>query len=500
MVSPQDVQELIPETVDNFVNGEFTCSSSNHTFVKLDPARGVALVKVARSNETDIDSAVKAALKARSAWATMTPVARGELLHKIVRLMQDKRLEIAAIVAAETGKSLKAALGETDAAIALGLFMVGEGMRLYARTTTSGQANRQAMTIRQPVGVAGLIIAANTPIANVAWKVFPALICGNTVVLKSAEDTPTTAWCFSKLTKEVGLPDGVFNVVHGLGVEAGAALVAHPDVPLISFTGSERVGRQVNQVAASRLAKVSLELGGKNPFVVCDDADLTAAVHWAVLSAFSNAGQRCAAGSRIIVMEAVYDRFVAELVARTKALKIGTSDADDLGPVINERQLANMLAAVDEAVAGGAHCLVGGSRLVTPEHISGFYMAPTLLERVAAEAPISKCELFGPIACLYRVKTYTEALALANNSPYGLTACIHTSNHNRAQHFVQHADAGVVTVNGGTFGSEPHMPFGGSKLSGNGSREPGTEAIDFYTHLKDVYLHHDPSKVDDLHA
>jgi alpha-ketoglutaric semialdehyde dehydrogenase len=497
MVSSREVREMIPQTIDNLVNGQFVGSASGDTFVKLDPARGVELISVPRSREADINSAVESALNAQSAWATVTPVARGELLHKLVRLMQDRRSEIAAIVAAETGKSFKAALGETDAAIALGLFMVGEGMRLYARTTTSAQANRQAMTIRQPVGVAGLIIAANTPIANVAWKVFPALICGNTVVLKSAEDTPATAWYFSRLANEVGVPNGVLNVVHGLGVEAGAALVAHPAVPLISFTGSERVGRLVNQTAASRLAKVSLELGGKNPFVVCDDADLTNAVQWAVLSAFSNSGQRCAAGSRIIVMDAVYDRFVDDLVARTIALKIGTSDTDDLGPVINERQLINMLAAVGEAIAGGAHCLVGGNRLETPEYVSGFYMAPTLLESVAVDAPISSCELFGPIACLYRVKTYSEALALANNSPYGLTACIHTSNHHRAQHFVQHADAGVVTVNGGTFGSEPHMPFGGSKNSGNGSREPGTEAIDFYTHLKDVYVQYDPSKVDD---
>ena len=286
-----------------------------------------------------------------------------------------------------------------------------------------------AMTFRQPLGVAGLIIAANTPIANVAWKVFPALICGNTAVLKGAEDTPATAWVFGQIAKEAGLPDGVLNIVQGLGVEAGAPLVAHPDVAVVSFTGSTAVGKTIAVECGKRLAKVSLELGGKNPLVVCDDADLENAANWIIQSAFSNAGQRCAAGSRIIIFEKIYDDLRRMLVAKTAQLKIGPNDEDDFGAVINEKQLKNMLAAVERSRGAGARILIGGDRLSGPQHRDGFYMAPTLIENVKPRDEISECELFGPITCLYRVENYEEALSLANDSPYGLTACIHTVSY-----------------------------------------------------------------------
>ncbi|HYA04231.1 MAG TPA: aldehyde dehydrogenase family protein, partial [Syntrophobacteria bacterium] len=348
---------------------------------------------------------------------------------------------------------------------------------------------------RQPLGVAGLIIAANTPIANVAWKVFPALVCGNTAVLKAAEDTPATAWVFGRLVDEVGLPPGVLNIIQGYGEEAGAPLVAHPGVDVVSFTGSSAVGRQIARVAGERLARVSLELGGKNPLVVCDDADLGNAAKWVLLSAFSNAGQRCAAGSRIIVFDEVYDRFRDLLVERTKKLKVGPGDDDDFGPVINAEQLTNMLAFVERAEEKGAVILTGGCRLSDPAHAQGFYMAPTIIENVGPHDEISTAELFGPITCLYRVKHFAEALSLANDSPYGLTACIHTRSLHRAIEFTQKVHSGVAVVNAGTYGSEPHMPFGGLKQSGNGSREPGTEALDVYSNLKDIYITIDPGMV-----
>jgi acyl-CoA reductase-like NAD-dependent aldehyde dehydrogenase len=247
--------------------------------------------------------------------------------------------------------------------------------------------------------------------------------------------------------------------------------------------------------AGRRLAKVSLELGGKNPLVVCDDADLDNAVRWALLSAFSNAGQRCASGSRLIVFDAVYDEYLDRLVAATRKLKVGPGDDDDFGPVINEGQLAAMQSAVARAAERGATVLAGGQRLDDPEHAAGFYMAPTLLENVDPGDDISNAELFGPIACLYRVPDYAAALALANQSPYGLTAAIHTRSLHRALHFTQHVQAGVASVNAGTYGSEPHMPFGGRKQSGNGTREPGTEALDIYSDLKDIYINIDPSQV-----
>jgi aldehyde dehydrogenase (NAD+) len=406
--------------------------------------------------------------------------------------LKQQRETVAQIVAAETGKSYAAALGETDGAVELGLFYAGEGQRLYGRTTTSGTPNRYAMTVRQPLGVAGLIVAANTPIANVAWKVFPALICGNAVVLKAAEDTPATAWIFAKTAQAAGLEAGVLNVIQGYGEEAGAALVGHRDVDVLSFTGSTAVGRRIGAIAGERLTKVSLELGGKNPLVVCDDADLDNAAKWVLLSAFSNSGQRCAAASRIIIFDEIYDRFRDTLVERTRRLKVGTSDDDDLGPVINERQLTNMIRAVEEARRRGAVVLSGGTRLTDPAHRKGFYLAPTLIENVADDE-LSRTELFGPVACLYRVGDFSSALVLANDSPYGLTACIHTRNIDRAMEFTQKVQAGVAVVNAGTYGSEPHMPFGGLKQSGNGSREPGTEALDVYSTIKDIYVNVNPA-------
>ena len=351
------------------------------------------------------------------------------------------------------------------------------------------------MTVRQPLGVAGLIIAANTPIANVAWKVFPALLCGNTAVLKAAEDTPATACHFGKIAHEAGLPPGVLNIIQGYGREAGSPLVEHPGVDVISFTGSTAVGRQIASIAGQRLARVSLELGGKNPLVVCDDADLANAANWVLLSAFSNAGQRCASGSRIIVFDAIYDKFREMLTERTRMLKSGPGDDDDLGPVINEKQLNNMLGAVERARQEGAVILTGGRRLADADHVNGFYMAPTILENVDPHAEISTTELFGPITCLYRVNDFAEALQLANDSPYGLTACIHTRNIHRATEFSQKVLTGVAVVNAGTFGSEPHMPFGGMKQSGNGTREPGTEALDVYSNLKNIIVNVDPKMV-----
>lgn len=484
---------LVPAKVPNWIDGKECEAESGGVFTKLSPVSGKPLCQAARSGQGDVARAVQAAKRAQRAWAECTPVNRGDRLLEIARLMRAKKEEIAQIVHLETGMSLKAALGETEGAIAQGLFMAGEGRRLYGRTTTSAVPNKYALTVRQPVGVAGLIIAANTPIANVAWKVFPALICGNAAVLKAAEDTPATAWVFARIAHEAGLPEGVLNVLQGYGEEAGAPLVEHPEVDVISFTGSTEAGRSVAQAAGRRLAKVSLELGGKNPLVVCDDADLDRAAEWVILSAFSNAGQRCAAGSRIIIFDRVYDRFRDMLIERTRKLKVGPKDEDDFGPVINGTQLENMAQAVDRAKQAGAVILSGGGRMTDPEHREGFYMAPTLIENAGPDDEISRAELFGPIACLYRVLNFEDALTMANRSPYGLTACIHTRNIHRAVEFCRNVQSGVAVVNGGTYGSEPHMPFGGVKNSGNGFREPGTEALDVYSELKDIYILVDPS-------
>ena len=486
------VQELFPAKIPNWIGGEQSAALSGEWLAKLNPHDGSQLCELARSSAADVDAAVAAAKRAQAGWDATPAVQRGLILHNLVRLLQDHAQEIGQIVALETGKTLAEGIGETGGAAQCGLFYASEGQRLYGRTCTSGAPHKMAMTLRRPIGVAGLIIAANTPIANVAWKLFPALVCGNAVVLKAAEDTPATAWIVGKLAREAGVPDGVLNIVQGVGREAGAALVEHPDVGLISFTGSTEVGRFVQQTAGKRFARISLELGGKNPLVVCEDADLDNAVEWTVLSAFSNAGQRCASCSRVLVHEELYDRFKERLLQRVAKLSVGNVDGCDLGPVINERQLQNMLAAVSQALGEGAQLLAGGERLSDEAHASGFYMAPTVIEGADPDSDISTTELFGPILCIYRFGSYREAVELANRSPYGLTASIHTRSVDRALRFAHDAECGVAVVNAGTYGSEPHMPFGGVKQSGNGSREPGTEAIDVYTELRDVYIVLDP--------
>jgi len=482
----------MPEETLNLIGGVDTPAMSGEAFDKLDPSNGKVLCRVARSRGEDARKAIECAAAAQPAWAALPSVQRGDILRNIAVEMKKRRADIAAAVALETGKSFKDAEGETDGAISLGFFFAGEGQRLYGRTMPSATPNKHAATVRSPIGVAGLIIAANTPIANIAWKVFPALICGNAAVVKAAEDTPVTAWLFGKIAHEAGLPSGTLNIIHGFGEEAGTPIVDDPGVGVISFTGSAEVGRKIAQAAGKRLARVSLELGGKNPLVVCDDVDLENAVKWAALSAFSNAGQRCASASRLIVFDSVYDKFRDMLAEKTKSLKVGSGDDDDLGPVINEKQLNRMLAAIEEARARGATVLAGGRRLDDPARKTGFYLAPTLIENAGPDDEISTVELFGPITCLYRAKDFDDAVALANKSSYGLTACVHTGNLHRAISFAQRVQAGMVVVNAGTYGSEPHMPFGGFKCSGNGSREPGTEALDVYSELKNVCININP--------
>jgi alpha-ketoglutaric semialdehyde dehydrogenase len=474
--------------IGNVIGGEERGAASGETIEKFAPATGELLSRIARSRREDVDAAVGAAAEAQPAWARQTPAARGALLRRIAQLLERDADEVAAVVAVETGKSHKDALGETGAAIEMGYFVAGEGRRLYGKTMPSAVPHRQNMLLRQPLGVAGLIIAANTPIANVAWKVFPALVCGNAAVLKASENTPETALAFARLAAEAGLPDGVLNVLQGLGPEAGQPLVEDPRVAVISFTGSTAVGRMVARMGGERLAKVALELGGKNPLIVCDDADLEKAADAAALSAYSNAGQRCSSGSRIIVFDAVYDEFKRLLLARTEAQRVGPADEDDLGPVINERQLEHMLRRVQEARVAGATILAGGERV--PRR--GYFMAPTLIEGSDA---LSATELFGPITTLHRVPDFDAAVRLANDSPYGLTAAIWTASVHRGQEFVARIASGVAAVNGPTYGSEPHMPFGGLRDSGTGWREAGTEAIEIYSDLKTVYVNHDPARV-----
>ncbi len=460
--------------VANVVAGRDASAVSGQTFEKLRPADGTLLCRAARSRADDVRAAIGAARAAQPEWAARTPVERGRLVRDIALALQARRDQLADVVVEETGKARELALGEADAAIEMGFFVAGEGRRLYGRTTTSATPNRTVMATRRPVGVAGLIVSFNTPLPNYAWKVFPAVFCGNAAVLKPSEHTPASATSFAQIANEI-LPPGVFNVVHGLGAEAGPPLVESEDVDLISFTGSSDTGRWINEHAARRLAKVVLELGGKNALVVCDDADLDRAVEWALASAFSNAGQRCAAASRLVVFDQVYDEFRDALVAGAREY--------ETGPVISEESLDRILKALV-----GANVVAGGKR----SQRDGWWLEPTVVEDVAPDADLSCRELFGPVTILYRVGGLDEAIALVNSSPYGLTSAIHTASVHRAMRFADEVEAGVVVVNGGTHGSEPHMGFGGVKQSGTGWREAGIEALDVYTEWKYVNLITDP--------
>lgn len=472
--------------IPNWIGGKEEPVINGPLIDKVNPHTGQVEAQCTASTADNVRHAISVANSAFPAWSNMTPVARGNILGAWVRILREYKNELAEIVARETGKRLQDAVGEVGASIAQGEYFAGEGMRLYARSLTSGMPGKYSHTVRQPRGIAGLIVPANTPITNIAWKVFPALVCGNTVVLKASEDAPEIALRMAQLAKEAGLPDGIMNIVQGTGDQAGKTLVVDPSIAVISFTGSTAVGRWIAEVAGRRLARVSLELGGKNPFVVCDDADLDAAVHWASLSAFSNAGQRCAAGSRILIFDKVYDAFVDKLVAKARTLKLGIDSDCDLGPVINSRQRSNILAMIGQAKTAGGRLLCGGKAPDAHNLMNGFYIEPTLIDELPVDSELCALEIFGPVATIQRVRDISDALQVSNATDYGLTAAIHTRSVDRAMWFAQHVRAGVVNINIGTYGSEPHMPFGGFGASGNGSREPGVEALDVYSELKNI--------------
>ena len=480
------METMVIAQIPNWINGRDALPTENGWLDKYDPHSGELLSRVADSTAVDVQHAIEAAARAYPEWSELTPVKRGQVLGHLVEGMKRRSDELAACMAKETGKPPQDAKGEVSGAILQGEYFSGEGMRLYGRSLSSGMVGKYSHTVRQSRGIAGLIVPANTPIANIAWKVFPALICGNTVVLKAAEDAPHIAWLFGQLSKEVGLPDGVLNVIQGSGQKAGAPLVMDSRVAVISFTGSTGVGRWIAEVAGKRLARVSLELGGKNPFVVCDDADMEQAVRWASLSAFSNAGQRCAAGSRLLVFRQVYEEFRDRLIAKANSLKLGVDANCDLGPVINQRQYQSILDVIRQAKTEGGKILCGGTAPSDPQLAQGYYILPTVIDGLSLGSDLNCQEVFGPVATLYSVDNFTEALQLANASEYGLTAAIHTRSVDRAMWFAQRARVGMVNINLGTYGSEPHMPFGGFGASGNGTREPGIEALDVYSELKNI--------------
>lgn len=485
-----------PSQVIHWVGGKECLSLGGGFFSKFNPVDGKDVAKIVRGNMADVERAVQTAEMSFENWSN-TPVAiRSKILKKAVQLLLEKQKEIAEIIAFESGKPQKHALGEVKAAAECGLFIASNCDKFQQEELlASSVPGRLVKMVRQSIGPGALIVPFNNPIASIAWKTFPALLCGNTVVLKSHEDTPYTAVWFAKILKEAGLPAGVFNVIQGTGKDAGIPLVENSSIKFISFTGSVATASFIVQASANRLAKVSVEAGGKNPLVVCDDADIDNAVVAAVAGAFVDAGQRCAATSRIIIFDAVYEEFKKKLLKNVQVLKVGTGENDDFGAIINEKRLEQILKAVRGAISRGAILLLGGKRLNDNVHRNGYFMAPTILENVSPDDEISQTELFGPVVILYRVKNFTEVLQMANNSQFKLSGAIHTKSLRKAEEFIAGYRAGVVRVNGPTHGSEPHMPFGGLGLSGNGWREPGILSFDFYSEWKQVSIDHYPNLI-----
>jgi alpha-ketoglutaric semialdehyde dehydrogenase len=486
---------MLPEFVNHWINDVEVASKNGATFEKRRPQDDRVIAKVARGGAAEVEQALTTAAAAAPEWGRWPVPRRGAVLGKAAQLLREREKEFGDIVQQETGKPLKNAVAEVASSADLAIFMEGEGSRLYGRTLPSPVPHRTVQTLHSPIGICAAIMPFNSPLAGVAWKVFPALLCGNAVAVKSHELTPYTAIAFGHLLKDAGLPAGVYSVIQGFGPEVGAPLVQDDRVGVVSFTGSSATGKLIQKVVSERtvLAKVCLELGGKNPFVVCDDADLDAAAELAAASAFIDAGQRCASGSRIIVFDRVYDTFRAKFLDRVAKVKVGSGAEDDCGPVISRANLDRLVSQVKGAAARGASVVTGGDRATALA--PGYYMQPTVLEHVSPGDEVSQVELFGPVTCLYRVNGFDDAMQLANGTQYGLTGAIHTTNLHRAQEFITRYQGGLVSVNGATYGSGPHMPFGGVKNSGNGFREPGTEALDVYSELKTVVINHNPSRI-----
>ncbi len=486
---------MYPEFIAHWIDDAEVASKDGRTFEKRRPSDDSVIAQVARGGADEVSRALASAAAAAPAWGRWPVPKRGAILGRAAQLLREREQTFAQIVQHETGKPWKSAAAEVGSSADLAIFMEGEGSRLYGKTLPSPIPNRTVQTLRSPIGICAAIMPFNSPLAGVAWKVFPALLCGNAVVVKSHELTPFTAVALGQLLKDAGVPSGVYSVIQGYGPEAGAPLVQDNRVGVVSFTGASVTGKSIQKMVSERdvLAKVCLELGGKNPFVVCDDADLDAAAELAVASAFIDAGQRCASGSRIIVFDAVYDAFRKKFLERVDRVKVGSGAEDDCGPVISRGNLDRLVAQVKGASSRGASIVTGGA--VADRLAPGYYLQPTVLENVPPADEVSQQELFGPVTCLYRVSDFDEAVELANGTQYGLTGAIHTGSVHRAQEFIARYQGGLVSINGATFGSGPHMPFGGVKNSGNGFREPGTEALDVYTELKTVVINHDSRRV-----
>jgi acyl-CoA reductase-like NAD-dependent aldehyde dehydrogenase len=476
---------------NNLIGGQWVSAETGKTFLNHNPANTDDVVgEFQASGEADVDRAVRAARAAYLHWRLVPAPKRGEILYRTGELLLRNKESLARDMTREMGKVLSETRGDVQEAADTAFYMAGEGRRLFGQTTPSELPDKFAMSVRMPVGVCGMITPWNFPMAIPSWKLFPALVCGNTCVIKPAEDTPLSTFNLVQLLLQAGLPDGVVNIVTGFGPDAGAPLVAHPEVNAISFTGSSEVGRLVGQTAAGLFKPCSLEMGGKNAMIVLEDANFDLALDGAVWGAFGTTGQRCTATSRIIVHKSIAAEFTRKLVERARSLRVGDGldDQVQMGPQINQQQIETSERYTAIAQKEGAGLLTGGQRLAGDGLGKGYFFAPTVFGGVAAEMRIAREEVFGPVVSVLECDSFDQAITIANGIQYGLSTALYSRNVNLALKAVRDLEAGITYINAPTIGAEVHLPFGGVKQTGNGHREGGTGALDFYTSWKAVYI------------
>jgi acyl-CoA reductase-like NAD-dependent aldehyde dehydrogenase len=478
------------KTYLNYINGEWTASASGQTEASISPANKEVVGYVQKSNKDDLDRAVAAAREAQAKWRKLSGPARGEFLYKAANALEKRLDEIAESMTREMGKTFPEAKGETARGVAILRYYAGEGMRKVGDVIPSTDSEALMYTTRSPLGVVGVITPWNFPVAIPIWKMAPALVFGNTVVFKPAQETAVTAAKVVECLHEAGLPAGVVNFVSGNGSVIGQGIIDHPHIAGITFTGSDQIGKRIGQGALARGAKYQLEMGGKNPVIVAADADLDLAVEATISGGLRSTGQKCTATSRVIVQSEVYESFKEKLLAKVKEIKVGDGMEAGvwMGPCSSEKQMESVMYYIDKGIQEGAKLLFGGGRLQGSSYDKGFYVEPTVFDNVTNEMTIAQEEIFGPVLALIKVDTIEEAVAVANDVKFGLSASIFTKNIGNILTFVNDMDAGLVRINAESAGVELQAPFGGMKQSSSHSREQGTAAIEFYTSVKTVFV------------
>ena len=479
------------KTFENFIGGKWVPPVGGEYYANQNPADARDTIgRFPMSGAEDVERAVASAQRGFEAWRTTPAPARGDVLRHVGDLLTARKDDIADLMTREMGKPLSETRGDVQEGIDTAYYAASEGRRLFGHTVPSELRNKWAMSFRRPIGIAGIVTPFNFPLAIPTWKMFPALVCGNACIFKPAEDVPHTGHVLVEILLEAGLPPEVIQLVHGVGESAGAAIINHPSIPVISFTGSTETGRLVGEICGRMHKRLSLEMGGKNAMIVLDDADLDLALDGVLWGAFGTTGQRCTATSRLIVQDGVHDEFVSRLSQRARSLKLGDGrkSGTDVGPLINQHSLDKVERYIDIGQKEGADLLCGGRRATGSGLDHGYFFEPTIFARVRAGMRLEQEEIFGPVLSVVRVRTPDEAFTVNNDVKYGLSSSVYTRDVNVAMRAMNELDTGITYINAPTIGAEAHLPFGGVKQTGNGHREGGWEVYEFFSETKVGYL------------